>query len=362
MIQGKNINEVAGAVLAERNRVRDYVTDCSNMRMRSRGVSNDELVVDLRMSTDSPVGKYVRVEPSDRFHAQMSNHLKIPKRYYDRMRSEAPRLLVENVNEWLDSQGGDRRLIRTFDNDFESTGSHHTGRAFLSDRYRRLDNYDLMEKLMPIASESGLHVRSAELTERRLYLQLVTPSIEGEVVKGDTVQAGIVVSNSEVGSGSLSIQRLIYRLVCTNGMISSRNDGNFRRTHIGKSLDDGDQSSIFSDETLKATDTAFWMQAADAMRAALDSDLFRAEVDDLRRLAGVEIPSWGSAVEDVTQRFELTDNESDSIMNHLVNGGDLSQWGMVNAITRTAEDSLSYDRAIELETFGGDYAANPEGN
>lgn len=31
---------------------------------------------------------------------------------------------------------------------------------------------------------------------------------------------------------------------------------------------------------------------------------------------------------------------------------DLSQYGVINAITRTAEDQESYDRATELETIG----------
>ena len=40
-----------------------------------------------------------------------------------------------------------------------------------------------------------------------------------EVKQGDTVQAGIIISNSEVGLGSLSLRTFLYRLVCLNGMI-----------------------------------------------------------------------------------------------------------------------------------------------
>jgi hypothetical protein len=31
----------------------------------------------------------------------------------------------------------------------------------------------------------------------------------------------------------------------------------------------------------------------------------------------------------------------------------LSQWGLVNAITRTSQDVTDYDRATELERLGG---------
>lgn len=37
---------------------------------------------------------------------------------------------------------------------------------------------------------------------------------------------------------------------------------------------------------------------------------------------------------------------------HLVQGGDLSKWGLSNAVTRTAEDAADYDRCTELERIG----------
>jgi hypothetical protein len=37
---------------------------------------------------------------------------------------------------------------------------------------------------------------------------------------------------------------------------------------------------------------------------------------------------------------------------HLITGGDLSRYALINAVTRTAEDVPSYDRATELETLG----------
>ena len=42
---------------------------------------------------------------------------------------------------------------------------------------------------------------------------------KGEPGTGDIVQAGVVISNSETGLGAVCIQPLIYRLVCSNGMV-----------------------------------------------------------------------------------------------------------------------------------------------
>jgi len=33
------------------------------------------------------------------------------------------------------------------------------------------------------------------------------------------------------------------------------------------------------------------------------------------------------------------------LLRHLIEGGDLSQYGLINAVTRTAEDAKFYDRA-----------------
>jgi hypothetical protein len=53
------------------------------------------------------------------------------------------------------------------------------------------------------------------------------------------------------------------------------------------------------------------------------------------------------------RRLTLTDDEKSSVLGHLILGGDVSAWGLANAVTRTAEDLADYDRAIELEAAGG---------
>ena len=64
---------------------------------------------------------------------------------YQRMRDQAPELLAANVNEWF-QQKPERRMVRTLDGQM---------RAFLSDRYRRLDNFDLALAVLPVLKEMG---------------------------------------------------------------------------------------------------------------------------------------------------------------------------------------------------------------
>ena len=42
-----------------------------------------------------------------------------------------------------------------------------------------------------------------------------------------------------------------------------------------------------------------------------------------------------------------------SYINHLIKGGDLSGYGLVNAVTRYSQDVEDYDRATEFEALGG---------
>ena len=61
---------------------------------------------------------------------------------------------------------------------------------------------------------------SCDITETHLYLKVINKSMKEEITEGDIVQAGFVVSNSEIGLGALKVEPLVYRLVCKNGMIS----------------------------------------------------------------------------------------------------------------------------------------------
>ena len=57
--------------------------------------------------------------------------------------------------------------------------------------------------------------------------------------------------------------------------------------------------------------------------------------------------------------FDLNQGEQDSILSYLIQGGDLSLYGLTNAITRASQDVESYDRATALEGIGWQVATMP---
>ena len=139
----------------------------------------------------------------------MGTYLNIPWKYYERMCQENIGLLAQNVNTWL-QKGPEQRMIRTIDG---------RARAFLSNRYRRIDNIDIAQITLPIIEAMPDAIfESCNLSDDYMYIKVVNPRLTDEVVPGDIVQSGVVISNSETGQGAVCIQPLIYRLVCSNGM------------------------------------------------------------------------------------------------------------------------------------------------
>lgn len=273
-------------------------------------------------------------------HRQIAVHTNIPAQYYDRMQASQPDLLARNVNTWFQAAPSNR-MVRTLGGDM---------RAFLSDRYQRIENEEIAEAALPVLMDlPGVKIVSCEVTERRLYLHAVVPTITGEVKRGDVVEAGVIISNSEVGLGSVSVAGLIWRLVCINGMKTS---DAFRRNHVGRKVEDSE--ALWADDTRKADDRAVLLKVRDMVRAAVDETNFRVQLSKLQALTeGKIVGSPERAIEVLARKVGATDGERGGILRSLIEGGDLSRWGIVNAITHQAHGVESYDRAVEFESMGG---------
>ena len=169
---------------------------------------------------------------------------------------------------------------------------------------------------------------------------------------GDIVQAGVIISNSEVGLGSVSIQPLIYRLVCSNGMVV--NEAAARRNHVGRVTDSEENFSVYSQATLDAEDKAFVMKIQDTVRAAVEEARFSQVVDKMREAKAAQMDTHDvpAVVKLASKEFHITDSESTGVLQRLIESNDLTLYGLSNAVTRHSQDVESYDRASELESIG----------
>jgi hypothetical protein len=311
---------------------KDFIADTSSMEM---------VVADKKPALLIPSQGQFPVLPLA--HNQIAARLEMPVKYYDRMAHEAPELLATNVNHWFKSSS-EKRMVRTL--------SGNT-RAFLSNKYQRIENEEIAQVALPILMNTpGLKVVSCEVTERRLYIQAVNTNIKREIKSkrvGDVVESGVVISNSEVGHGSVSVSELDWYLACLNGMIASKL---MRANHVGRLIEDN--NDLWADDTKKADDKALVLKVRDMITAAMDPTRFNARMDKVQSLTEVKITgSVQASVEVLGQKIGASQEETGNILKALIEGGDLSAFGILQAVTAQAHDAPSYDRAVEFEAAGG---------
>jgi hypothetical protein len=335
MKQGKTIVELANEISRQQNAKRDFLINANKM---SAFVHENKLNLGFPIDQDLFMG-----ELTSNGHIQLGSYCDIPKKYYDKMISH-PDLLSKNVSHWL-LNSNDKRMVRTLDGQV---------RAILSDKYRRLDNYDLAQNILPMLNDANATIESCDITESKIYIKAITHKVQAEIKKGDVVSAGLIISNSETGHGSLSIKPLVYRLVCSNGAIA--NDYSMRKYHAGKATDM--MQIEFSNETLKAEDKAFWLTVRDLVKFTLNETTFDKIVQTMRESTEKPIQEPSKAIELVTKKYAMSEFESGGVLEHLIKGGDLSSWGLGNAVTRMAQDVNSYDRSTELEAIGFEIMQN----
>ena len=346
MKQGRSLPEVLTELKRQNEAKHDYIAPAQAMSLSEDG----ENVVLYHMGESSST----TFGATDLFHRQLGSALNIPAKYYDMMRTQKPQLLSQNVNSWL-SDRDQNYMIRSMD-----YGSGQVARAFLSDRYRRIDNLEVATAVLPLfAGKEEMEVVSVNVSPGKLFIKIVNHKLEMAVVPGDYVQAGVVISNSEVGLGAVSVQPLVYRLVCSNGLCV--NDFGERKAHVGrqaKMLEDS--FNLYTDETLEAEDKAFLLKLRDTTLAAIEEARFAQIVGRLQETTQAKITGRVQDVIELTGKaFDISQPEQDSILNYLIQGGDLSLYGLTNAITRASQDVESYDRASALESIGWNVATMP---
>lgn len=339
MKTGRSLQEVMVELNRQEGAKRDYIAPSQGMVLYDDGRTFE--------MNHSGSGARELLGTSSLFHRQMGTALGIPAKYYDAMRSQKPELLAANVNAWL-SDRDTSYMVRTMD-----YGEGPVARALLSERYRRIDNLQVAANVLPLfAGQSNYEVASCEVTESRMYFKIVNHTMQAEVKPGDIVEGGIVISNSEVGQGSVSVFPFLNRLICTNGMCV--NDLGERKHHIGRQNKAVEDSfDLYSDATLEAEDKAFMLKLRDVCLAAIEQTRFLKVVDRLKESTGARITGAVPEVVELTSRnYGITQDEQDGILRYLIEGGDLSLYGLSNAVTRVSQDVESYDRATALEGIG----------
>ncbi len=206
----------------------------------------------------------------------------------------------------------------------------------LTERYAKLNNADVVTAL-PAVLEQRFEIEWFALTEEALHVRVVDPTLSREVLPGDRVMAGLHIANSEVGKRSVTVDALVYRLVCTNGLIRLvKGKSLFHRRHVALN------SSQF-EATLRSSIHAALMEGAGFMERMKQAT--REPIGDVEKAVSVLTEQWSLSVK-LAQAVKLNLMEERWDQQETL-------YGLVNAFTQTAQQLAADDRYM-LETLAGD--------
>ncbi|WP_055483184.1 hypothetical protein [Sphaerimonospora mesophila] len=302
-------------------------------------------------------GLYLPTEICDQ---GLADKLGIPLPYLRRLRAERPGLYEANVNGWLETE--DRRfLVRALRG---VGGGPGVARAFLSDRYKIIDNLDVLMAALDGVRLAGVDVRidGCDLTERRMYVRVVceqvaalapellrnyrSPFTGASGADNPLVFAGFVISNSETGCGAFTVTPRLLVQVCNNGM--TINADAHRHVHLGGRLDDGGDIR-WSGDTQDKNLALITAKSRDAIATFLDIDYVKAKIRELTEVSGVELADPEKTIQVVATKLRFTEEQQRDILRHFIRGGDLTAGGVMHAVTSVAQTIDDADTAHDME-------------
>lgn len=296
-----------------------------------------------------------RLTISENAHRQIASRLNIPWKFYDRLLNDHPDLVQQNVNQ-LFKREPETRMFRVLDGEV---------RAFLSDRFLRLDNEEVLANTLPsiVKGDYQTTILSSNVSANAMNLKILFTGDElaHEVARANgrprIVRPGFRLSNSETGGGKIKIEAFFYDDYCTNGCVfGTCSLYSFSRSHIGGRVTGNENLELVSSRTQSLENELILSQVNDAMQTLGNPDNVRTMADSLRAAANTDkVKDPIRAVELLANNMQLRDKEKDSMLATFLRDQDYTKFGLASAVTEVAnnESITSYSRACEIENIGG---------
>lgn len=358
------INETTGGVRARNandrsfaeQRLHEYIQHGAPLAQQTiehvmREVPQDQIVranvLDFEAGADG-----IHYWPGDRANArllhrnavgQMAGRAGVPLRYVDQLAEGEPwqkDLLAHTLREHFQHDNA-RYLTRTVGDET---------RAFLSDRYRRIDCRPVLEALIGAAQKADAIIVNGIHSPVRNSLKVVIPEIF-EPVPGEYVMWGLNWTNSDFGRGANELGIFALRLVCWNGMVGERA---VRQIHLGRKLD---ESIEYSDRTFKLDTAASVSAVRDVAGHFLNRDRIMGHLSAVESAANTEVNGKAAAA----TLAKVTTKATAQAVTDAFNSPDVvdlpagnNEWRWSNAISLVARDETDPDKKIDLERLAGD--------
>lgn len=267
---------------------------------------------------------------------QLCSLIDVPTRYAEKCAGVhedwATNLILQNMNEWLLRNKRENALIREYDKSV---------RGILSDRYTTFDAPDVMLGVNTGFSQfhDDYSVEGYTVNPEMLHIRVVKKSpVPG---LNEDLYAGVVISSSDVGRGSISIGYFLFKQICTNGLIVRRAAGTrFRQVHMGN-----------IDEIAFAVETAI-AGIADYERNVSEYVKKGRKINLTHILKNPDSSDYEALFRNVKAHTGLPSKAVEQVFDVAMVGYEPTMWGIVNAITDQAQ-SYTLDRRLILEEAAG---------
>ena len=334
MKKGHDVKYMLKRINDDRSKKSDYLVDIKSIQVKTNAFSFPSISVDHLQDKEFVL--------EDHSLNQLCGKLEIGTQYLRKCLPVSQELVTHNLNFWINNSKEKELMLRTY----VDINDDIVARALCSNRYKRIDNDVVANHSLNKLMDLGLDIKYSHYDRDTLNITAVNPKLEGEVTKGDVVQSGVTITNSEIGSGSLIIQPFIYRLVCTNGMVAPRYLNRFYSRHVGKIVIDpsnDDQYVTIIDKMQKQIDLIssndVWNESFDGLVKATKQSINSHQIVELAKRHGVS----------ESERAQIFER-----LNHYV--GDTfttTKYDLANAVTNIANDEeKSNERARKLQELG----------
>lgn len=253
---------------------------------------------------------------SDLATAQLCARLGIPAAYYRRLPAQM-QATVANFD-----------LQRMNDREFLLRGKANYVRAVLSSEYVTFDNRQIAETVAELLRSDAIRVKAFALEETHCYLKIVSNELV-EPVSG--LKAGIVIINSEVGMGGVTVEPFVFCKSCTNDLV----------VNVGKSF----WHAHIHFKTHELT-----TRIAEAIG---DTFLEASKLlDRFLKTREEPVPDPLAVIRKIGEARKFSQKLTDAVVSRYVAEPDPSRFGVINAFTAAAQTLAPLQR-IELERFAG---------
>lgn len=277
---------------------------------------------------------------------QLASKTNVPKKFIDSLLGSGhwgAELIAHNFNEILHNSNGSKYLIRSIGNET---------RAFLSDRYRRIDSRPLVDAFAAESQNFGLQPFEGFALDTTIRIRGIIPVIF-EPYPGEFIAFGLQWKNSDFGVGGHELGFYSLRPVCLNGAVG---ESVLRQVHLGSRLQDDIE---YSAETYRLDTMANISALRDVVRAALNPANIDLQCEVIRTAHEKKI-NPKEAKEMLQAR--LTRSDADEVI-EAYTSADIEMMPAGNSVYRLS-NALSWvanlkrdsepEKSLELQQFAGE--------